>query len=145
MRENRTCGSEGGAAELNRSFLPLSFMSCGDAVASLLDGLRVRLTLVQLLGQPFGNLGKCLLLGAFDSGQFPVAFHDMASQNSTVNSIGSDGQRFGNGCGSDVDLIEKLVKCRRRKQRVATLGRCCDHESILTNTGAAFLQRHQTP
>ena len=24
MRENRTCGSEGGAAELNRSFLPLS-------------------------------------------------------------------------------------------------------------------------
>jgi len=25
MRENRTCGSEGGAAELNRSFLPLSW------------------------------------------------------------------------------------------------------------------------
>ena len=26
MRENRTCGSEGGAAELNRSFLPLSLV-----------------------------------------------------------------------------------------------------------------------
>jgi hypothetical protein len=35
MRENRTYGSEGGAAELNRSFLPLSFIARPDTLLPL--------------------------------------------------------------------------------------------------------------